>query len=101
MANLQRKENLYRERAGTAAATNHSDDSDSNDFGIQLALDTAPNDDINMDVVLDSEPKSSQTKDSDWDPEIARPHLLWKQVSKAGMVTVYTGLPDEDTFSYL
>ena len=63
-------------------------------------MDTAPNDDFDMDVVLDTEPESSQTEDSDWDPEIARPDLLLKQVSKAAMVTAYTGLPDAGTFSY-
>ena len=30
-----------------------------------------------------------------------RPDLILKQVSKGGMVTVYTGLPDAETFSYL
>lgn len=64
-------------------------------------MDTAANDDSNMDVVLDTEPESSQTEDSDWDPEIVRPDLILKQVSKAGMVTVCTGLPDAETFSDL
>ena len=30
-----------------------------------------------------------------------RPDPLFKQEPKAAMVTVYTGLPDEETFSYL
>lgn len=80
-------------------ANNHSDDSDTDDFNVEVALDTdtALNDEFNMDVVLDTEPESSQTEDSDWDPEISRPDLLLKQVSKAGMITLYTGLPDAET----
>ena len=89
------------ERAGTSDANNHSDDSNTHEFTAEVALDTAVNDDSNMDVVLDTEPESSQTEDSDWDPEIVRPDLILKQVCKAGMVTVYTGLPDAETFSYL
>ena len=90
------------ERAGTGNANNDSDDSDTctHEFTVEVALDTAANDYFNMDVVLDTEPESSQTEDSDWDPEVLRPDLLLKQVSKAAMVTVYTGLPDAETFSY-
>ena len=41
------------------------DDSDTHEFPVAVALDTAANDDSNMDVVLDTEPESSQTEDSD------------------------------------
>ena len=50
------------ERAGTADANNHSDDSDTNEFTVDVALDTAPNDDFDMDVVIDTEPESPQTE---------------------------------------
>ena len=53
------------ERAGTADANNHSDDSDTHEFTVEVALDTAANDGFNMDVVLDTDPESSQTEDSD------------------------------------
>ena len=89
------------QRAGTADANNHSDASVTHEFTVEVDLDTVANDDFNMDVVLDTEPESSQTEDSDWDPEIGRPDLLLKQVSKATMITVYTGFPDAETFSYL
>ena len=89
------------QRAGTADANNHSDASVTHEFTVEVDLDTVANDDFNMDVVLDTEPESSQTEDSDWDPEIGRPDLLLKQVSKAAMITVYSGFPDAETFSYL
>lgn len=40
------------ERAGTSDANNHSDDSNTHEFTAEAALDTAANDDCNMDVVF-------------------------------------------------
>lgn len=64
-------------------------------------MNIAANDYFNIDVNLDTESESSQTEDSDWHPEIMRPDLLLKKVSKTAMATLYTGLPDAETFCYL
>lgn len=57
--------------------------------------------DIDAGVTAQPESQSSQSDDSDWEPDLVSPDLHFEEVAREGMVTEYTGLPSSEIFCHL
>ena len=86
----KKRKMIDREQASTSQASSEKEIGADNTGELEM--------DIDAGVTAQPESQSSQSDDSDWEPDLVSPDLHFEEVAREGMVTEYTGLPSSKNF---